>query len=136
MYINNPSCVISTFLVLLLNEKLSNVISVSGYSGDVLVTICFVNVLPEISEFTVPLSAANRGFSIENPLSSFIEPVRTSLIYSAATGTSALAPKLLYWPLPKKYSPYPFDAVYSAAGKNGTHPPPPDALYSALKYCR
>ncbi len=77
-------------------KKLSNVISVSGYSADVLPLTVFVNVLPFKSEFTVPLSAANRGFSIEKPVSSFIEPVRTTFIKEACPGKSALAPKLLY----------------------------------------
>ena len=96
---------------MLLTEKLSNVISVSGYSGVELPTTVFVNVFPLSSEFTSPLSPTNRGFSTVNPESSFIEPVNTNFRYSVPAGISALPPKLAYCPLPKKYSPYPFDAV-------------------------
>ena len=112
---------------------MSNVISVSGYSGDVLPTTVFVNFFPDISALTVPLSPTKRGFSIEKPESSFIEPVKTNRTCVVETGISAEAPKLAYCPLPKKYSPYPFDAVNSFAGKNGCHA---EALKnSALKYC-
>ena len=57
---------------------------------------CFVNFLPFKAEFTVPLSPAKSGFSILNPVSSFIEPVKINLIKSAAPGKSAEAPKLIY----------------------------------------
>jgi len=49
-----------------------------------------------MSALTVPLSPAKSGFSIVNPVSSFIEPVNTTLINLAAVGKSAEAPKLLY----------------------------------------
>ena len=134
LYINKPCGVSSTFLVLLRTEKLSNVISVSGNSLLVLPTTVLVNVFLPKSEFTVPLLAAKSGFSILNPPSSLILPVNISLTNPAAAGNSAEAPKLLYCPLPKKYSPYPFEAVYSFAGKNGMYPTSSEPLYSNLKY--
>jgi len=96
LYIKIPSCVTSTLLELLLTEKLSNVISVSGYSAVALPFTSLVNFLPLISELTVPLSPAKSGFSILKPVSSFIEPVKTTLTNSAGPGKSAEAPKLLY----------------------------------------
>ena len=89
---------------MLLNEKLSNVISVSGYSGEELPTTVFVNFLPDISELTVPLSPTKSGFSIVNPESSFIEPVNTNFKCVADAGISADAPKLAYCPLPVSYT--------------------------------
>ena len=98
----------------------------------------FINVLvPNSSSFLkLPIAAfANNGFSKLYPLSSLILPVSIIRIKLAAAGSSALAPKLLYWPEPKKYCPYPFDAVKLELGKNGLYPFESLLLYSNLKYC-
>ena len=81
--------------------KLSNVNSVSGYSAVVLPPTCWSNVLPDISESTVPLSAAKRDLLTVYPVSSLILPVRTTFKNSIFSGAAALAPKLLYCPEPK-----------------------------------
>ena len=41
----------------------------------------------------------------------------------------------MYCPVPNEYSPYPFEAVKLACGKNGLNPFELDELYSTLKYC-
>ena len=82
---------------MLLRLKLSNVISVSGFSAVVLPVTRLINVLLFNSSATVPaLALAYKFFSISNPVSSLTLPDNSILTKAAACGSSAEAPKLLY----------------------------------------